>query len=113
MGKLKSVERQQRSGRSFTNASVTQPEQVFSHYAAADCVRARPTCTNHGRGGISAITELNSTKSREERKGAGREPCTRSARPALAHWAGTLMPDFTRLLKGKRVLLLEPGTELH
>lgn len=108
MGKLKSVECRQHSGRSFTNALVTQPEQVFSHYAAADCMRVLPTRTSSRREGVSAIAELSSTKSSGERKRAGS--------PALAvlaqrSQAVTPTPDFTRLLKGKRVPLLQSRTE--
>lgn len=107
MGKLKSVECRQCSGRSFTNASVTQPEQVFSHYAAADCMRVLPPCTSSGREGILATPELNSTKSRGEREqGTLHSQCLASTCKL-----GLQMPDFTRLLEGKRVPLLQSRTE--
>lgn len=73
-------------------------------------MRVLPTHSSSRGQGILAIAELNSTKKRRGKK-QSREPCTHGARPALASWTVTLMPDFTCLLKGKQVPLLQSHTE--
>ena len=56
----------------------------------------------------AAATEPHEEQRGKEQK---REPRARRARPALASWAVTLTPDFTRLLEGKRDPLLQPRTD--